>query len=100
MHFPEISKEREKRLNKLIDDERLHRLLDNMPVISARILRRILIVGVITPSILTDVCFSVPPEEVERFQFIRMIQIAADSDAVVDRVISEVEIGLDKGEIL
>lgn len=60
MQFPEIPLEREKCLIKVIDDERFHRLLDKMPAASARILRRIIVVGVITPSILSDVCFRVP----------------------------------------
>jgi hypothetical protein len=99
MHFPELSKEREKRLNALIDDTRFRHLLDKMPTTSSRILRRIVVLGVITPSILADVCFSVSTEEVERYQFIRMIQNAKDLDVVVDRVISEVEAGLQTGEI-
>jgi hypothetical protein len=99
LQFPNITTERENRLQALIEDGRVHHILDTMPVISARILRRILAVGIITPSILYDVNFSIPPEEVERFQFIRMIQIATDLDAVVDEVITEVELGLDKGEL-
>jgi hypothetical protein len=99
MQFPELSYEREERLSALIDDARFHHLLDTMPVTSARILRRIVVLGVITPSILADACFSVSPEEVERYQFLRMIQIATDLDAVVDGVLSEVETGVKKGEM-
>ena len=99
MQFPELPVEREKRINKIVDDARFHSLLGKMPVSSARILRHIMIVGVITPSVLADACFSIPPEEVERYQFIRMIQNAVDLDAVVDTVLSEVETGLQIGEM-
>ncbi len=99
MQFPEISKEREKRLNALIDDKRFRDLLDKMPRVSARILRRIMVLGVITPNILGDACFSVMHEEVERHQFIRIIQNTLDLDAAIDAVLSEVETGLQKGEM-
>jgi hypothetical protein len=39
MQFPELPIECEKRLNKIVDDERFHRLLDKMPAASGRILR-------------------------------------------------------------
>jgi hypothetical protein len=99
MNFPEIPKAREERLNKLIDDDRFPSLLDNMPTVSVRILRHIMVLDVIIPSILFDVCFSVPPEEIERYQFIRTIQIAKDLDAVVDTVILKVEVVLQTGEM-
>jgi hypothetical protein len=99
MQFPEIPFEREIRINKIVDDESFHRLLDKMPAISARILRRIVVLGVITPSILGDVCFSVPQEENERYQFLRMIQNAKDVDAVVDAVLADIEVGLQMGEL-
>jgi hypothetical protein len=100
VQIPEIPIERERRLNALIDDERFHRLLDKMPPTSSRILRRIMVLGVITPSILADACFSVPHEEVERYQFLRKIQNAKDLDVIVDSVISEVESSLQTGQLL
>jgi hypothetical protein len=99
MQFPEIPIEREKRINKIVDDESFHRLLDKMPAASARILRRIVVLGVITPSMLGDVCFRVPREENERYQFLRRIQNTKDMDAVVDTVLSEVETGLQTGKM-
>ena len=99
MQFPEIPIEREKRINKIVDDKRFHRLLDKMPAASARILRRIVVLGVITPSMLGDVCFRVPHEEIEHYRFLRRIQDAKDKDAVVDTVLADVEVGLQAGEM-
>jgi hypothetical protein len=91
LNFPKIPVVREERLNKFFDDERFHRLLDKIPAASAGILRRIMVLGVITSSLLFDVCFTVPVDEIERYQFLRLIQLAPGPDAVVDRIISDVE---------
>jgi hypothetical protein len=48
---------------------------------------------------LGDVCFSVPLEEIDHYQFLRKIQNPKGMDAVVDTVLDDIEVGLQMEEL-
>lgn len=63
------------------------------------ILVDLLVLGELSPFYRYFVPMFVSVDEIERYQFLRMILEAANLDSVVDLVLDEIEIGLKVGEM-